>query len=173
MNSKLSALLDDELEQDEILSLCKALHRNKALTEEARLYSLIGASLRSEAPSGRDLTARVMAALENEPVALAPRRSRGLARWQRPALALAASVAGIAVVAAVAFAPQDGHVGQVIPALAMKSVPLAKPVTAHTLSATEMQEYLIAHQAHSMGATLGAGSQQVRTVSLALEGAAK
>lgn len=173
MNSKLSAWLDDELEQDEVLSLCKAFHRNKTLTEEAGLYSLIGASLRGESCTGRDIGACVMSALEDEPVLLVPRRAGALSRWQRSAMALAASVAGVAVVVAVAFAPQDGHVGQVIPALALKESAVANAMTARTLSAADMQEYLIAHQAHSMGATLGGGSQQVRTVSLALEGAAK
>ena len=174
MNSKLSALLDGELEQDEVQTLCNALHRSRTLKEEARLYAMIGSSLRGEATSTGDLTARIMTALEDEPVVLAPRPSL-INRWQRPMLALAASVAGVLVVAGVVLAPQENRVGQVIPAMAQRGTPtlaVAK-VTQHQLSAAEMQEYLIAHQAHSFGATVGAGSQQIRTVSQVDEGAAK
>ena len=168
MNSRLSALLDGELEQDEVVALCKALHRNRDLAQEARLYSLIGASLRGQLATAVDVTARVMAALEAEPVVLAPRRS---SRWQRPALALAASVAGVLVVAAVVLAPQDKG-GQALPAMAQGETAANKSAP-RQLAAADMQEYLIAHQAHSMGATLGAGSQQIRTVSLVDEDAAK
>jgi len=171
MNSRLSALLDGELEQDEVQTLCNALHRNRDLAEEARVYSMIGASLRGEMVSGRNLTAGVMAALAKEPVVLAPRRS---SRWQRPVLALAASVAGVLIVTAVVLAPRDGKVGEVIPALAHRETtnPANRGIN-HQLAAADIQEYLIAHQAHSMGATLGAGSQQIRTVSLVDESVAK
>ena len=39
------------------------------------------------------------------------------------------------------------------------------------LAASDMQEYLIAHQTHSAGAYLNGGSQQVRAVSLVSYGA--
>jgi len=181
MNSKLSALLDGELEQDEVALLCNALHRHRELAQGAEAYVVIGAALRGEPVACGDLTARIMTALADEPVVLAPRPSL-MARWQRPMLAMAASVAGVLVVAAVVLAPQDGKVGEVIPALAQRGVPAnvtsgnsgkAEKPMPQQLAAADMQEYLIAHQAHSMGATLGAGSQQIRTVSLVSEGAAR
>lgn len=178
MNSKLSALLDGELEQDEVALLCNALHRHRELAQGAHAYVVIGAALRGEPVACGDLTARIMTALADEPVVLAPRPSL-LTRWQRPMLAMAASVAGVLVVAAVVLAPQDGKVGEVIPALAQRGVPAngnsgkAEKPMPQQLAAADMQEYLIAHQAHSMGATLGAGSQQIRTVSLVSEGAAR
>ncbi|GAB2181601.1 hypothetical protein DLREEDagrD3_18240 [Denitratisoma sp. agr-D3] len=174
MNSKLSALLDGELEQDEVATLCDALRRNRELAREARAYAVIGASLRGE-PAAGDLTDRIMAAIADEPTVLAPRRPL-LGRWQRPLLAMAASVAGVLVVSAVVLAPQENKVGEVIPSLAQRGVPAnAKTDKAppRQLAAADMQEYLIAHQAHSLGATLGAGSQQIRTVSLVDEGAAR
>lgn len=172
MNSKLSALLDGELEADEVRALCHSLRRHPDLARDARAYALLGASLRGEPVAGGDIAGRVMAALADEPVVLAPRLSV-IARWQRPALALAASLAGVLVVAAVVLAPQGGRVGETISPVARQQAPVETVAAQRQLAAADMQEYLIAHQAHSMGATLGAGSQQIRTVSLVDEGSAR
>ncbi|RTL47717.1 MAG: hypothetical protein EKK46_16975 [Rhodocyclaceae bacterium] len=178
MNSRLSALLDGELEQDGLESLCASLRRHDAharhrLSEDAHAYTVIGAVLRKEgALGGTNLASRIMAALEDEPVVLAPRRS-ALSGWKRPAFALAASVAGVMIVAAVVLTPQQRAADAGSVALAQRSQAVEQAKAPKQLAAAEMQEYLIAHQAQSMGTYLGAGSQQIRTVSLMEESAAK
>ncbi len=170
MKTRLSTLLDDELERADVQHVCADLKRSKELRLERDMFFLIGDSLRSEGQLHIDMTDRIMAALEKEPVVLAPRKSI----WQRHVYAAAASVAGVAVVGVVAFSmyrqdatslPHGAQVAQLsaVPAVAAKGV--SKQVS------RDMQEYLIAHQAQSAGFNLGGGSsQQIRTVSLVAAG---
>jgi sigma-E factor negative regulatory protein RseA len=130
-------------------------------------YQTIGAVLRREERLGAGLTARVMAGLEHDVTVLAPHHhARPAAVWQRPLMALAASVAGVAVVGWVAFSPQlapapagPGHLARTAPAQVVAVVPQT--------ARREMQEYLVAHQAHVSASQLMGGTQHIRTVSVA------
>lgn len=157
MKAGLSSLLDGEAEAREALAVFKALKRDPALRRDAEVYALIGDALRGEPGLSSSLAGRVMATLEQEPVVLAPRR----AKWVRPAAALAAGVAGLAVVGAVVFLPAaNGDRAPVANVAANMSPAEARQAAAN------MRDYLIAHQAHSTGAFVGGASQQIRTVSL-------
>lgn len=100
---ELSALLDGELDSHEVRPTLKAATRESELRESWRAYVLIGDQLRQECTGTRDLTACVMAKVRAEPVVLAPRKLQPAAR-HHPGLALAASVAGVAVVGWLAMA---------------------------------------------------------------------
>ncbi len=100
---ELSALLDGELDSHEVRPTLKAATRESELYESWRAYVLIGDQLRQECTGTRDLTACVMAKIRAEPVVLAPRKLQPAAR-HHPGLALAASVAGVAVVGWLAMA---------------------------------------------------------------------
>lgn len=96
--AKLSALIDDELERHDSSSILKSALHDESLRKDWQVYALIGDRLRGETLVAGDLVGDVMARLREEPVVLAPRKQ--LSRQsQHPLLALAASVAGIAVVA--------------------------------------------------------------------------
>lgn len=161
MKTQVSALLDGELESHELPATFEALRNDPELRGVWCDYRTIGESLRGEAPLAGDITARVMADLRLEPTVLAPRRQSSQA-WQRPLMALAASAAGVAVVAWVAFAPQASH----LPA-AQSSLARVEPAAVKPVASRQMQEYLVAHQAHSSSLQAYAGAQQVRTVSVA------
>lgn len=174
MKSKLSALLDGEAEVGEVPVVCEALRRQPGLRQDAATYALIGACLRGEPRISSDVTPKVMDALANEPVVLAPRRFSGVqAGW----MALAASVAGAVVLAVVllvpvrdvpqgsAFALADMPVGAKVRVLARGSTSEPK------LNEADIRQYLIAHEAHSYGSYVGASSQQIRTVSMLDESA--
>jgi len=158
-----SALFDDELDAEEMERFFSARGDIEAARQSCAEYGMIGDVLRGKKVPGRDLSQFVMAALEHEPVVLAP-RSRPVSRWQRPALALAASIAGVAIVASVALMPQS----QQPEALAIaQNNPVAQTAPPPSeLNGNDLQEFLIAHQAHSVAGNFGGGSQQVRTVSL-------
>lgn len=182
MKTRVSALMDGELETHECDGTLRALRGDATLRDEWREFQLVGDALRGESGLDVDLTARVMSALDTEPVVLAPQpTSVSRSAWLRPALALAASLAGVAVVGWVAMAPAVSPLGDGIGPLARtsQSEPVARQarakriepvaqvaeVTASTSISERLHEYLVAHQAHSPAGGLEAGTRYVRTVS--------
>jgi sigma-E factor negative regulatory protein RseA len=174
MKSDVSALLDGELEAHEAKAAFAALHDEGELRRAWDEYQTIGAALRHEDRLGACLTARVMAGLAHDVTVLTPRSPRATA-WHRPLMALAASVAGVAVVGWVAFSGQlaPTQVGSVQLASAVPSRPAAGATVAAGAPATparpavrrEMQDYVAAHQAQvAVGQVMG-GTQHIRTVS--------
>jgi sigma-E factor negative regulatory protein RseA len=172
MKSDVSALLDGELEAHEAKAAFAALRDEGELRRAWDEYQTIGAALRHEEGLGAGLTARVMAGLAHDVTVLAPRPPRAMA-WQRPLMALAASVAGVAVVGWVAFSGQlaPAPVGSVQLAGAVPAQPAAVATVAAGAPATpavrrEMQNYLAAHQAQVAVAQVLGGTQHIRTVSV-------
>lgn len=172
MKTRLSALMDGELDQHEMQETLRTLHAAAPLHAEIAAYQLIGDALRGETQLELELSARVMAAIEQEPVVvrLAPRRE---SRWQRPALALAASVAGVTLVAWLALAPTaDRQVPALAAGLASSDQLRPREVTlaSDPASRLRMQEYLVAHQVYAPGGAMNGGASHVRTVAMAREG---
>ena len=160
MKTQLSALMDGELEDHEIVEAFRALRRSPELRSEWCDCQLIGAALRGERGLGIDVTARVMAAIEVEPTVMAPAR-KPRPEWQRPALALAASVAGVALVAWLALAPVGNGMPTGTAGLAGAK---QEPVVAQVQSTPRLQEYLLAHQAYAPGGAVVSGARNIRTV---------
>jgi sigma-E factor negative regulatory protein RseA len=160
MKTRISALMDGELEQHEVVETLQALRRSDSLRTEWCDGHLIGAALRGERGLDLDVTARVMSALEAEPTVMAPAARRTPA-WQRPLLALAASAAGVAVVAWLALSPDGGGLPAGPGGLAATK---AGPVVAQSQSTPRLQEYLVAHQAHAAGGVIGGAARNIRTV---------
>lgn len=170
MKNEVSALIDGELESHEAPAVFAALRGDGGLRQAWDEYQTIGAALRREERLGAGLTGRVMAGLEHDVTVLAP-RPRPAAAWQRPLMALAASVAGVAVVGWVAFSPQLSPTPAAPGHLARNTATQAAAATTVTSVAPaarrEMQEYLVAHQAHVSSAQVMGGTQHIRTVSVA------
>ena len=161
--------MDGELEVHELGPMLDSLSRTEGLREEWAHYQVIGDALRQEPELGIDLSAGVMAALQNEPTVLAQanRASAGDAadRQWRGMMAMAASVAGVAVVAWMAFAQTP--LQNESPRLAVARRAAAAPVAAAKPPSGRMQEYLVAHQTYSPGGEMQSGTRYVRTVSAA------
>lgn len=153
MKEQISALIDSQLEHEETLRLLATQERIE-LKNCCRTYRLIGDVLRDEQALDIDITDVVMARLLQEPTVLAPPRRP---KWRRPALALAASVAGVAVVAWLALSQQK----PATPLLAQAGTGAPQTVATH-----EMREYLIAHQVQSASLQFHGGAGHIRTVSL-------
>jgi sigma-E factor negative regulatory protein RseA len=100
-HEQLSALLDGELPEAEVAMAVRRVVRDQGLRAAALRYSLIGGALRDELPPGRpvDMVARVRAALEAAPAEAAPKAGTGRALKYAGGLAVAASVALVALVA--------------------------------------------------------------------------
>lgn len=170
----LSALFDDEAFGDAKLRTLAAAPRERELQDTWRLYAMIGDCLRGESMAPRDLASAVMARLRDEPVVLAPRpaaRSR-----PRPFLALAASLAGVAVVGWLAWVDgtpdlrSAGHLAAVPPAPTFITAQIVRggnmPVAPATeLAHSEMNEYLFAHHMQASAVRLGDRTERIRTIS--------
>jgi sigma-E factor negative regulatory protein RseA len=170
MKTRISALMDGELEQHEVVETLRALRRSDELRTEWRDGHLIGAALRGERRLDLDVTARVMSAIDLEPTVMAPKPGR-MADWRRPALALAASAAGVAVVAWLALTPDGSGLPAGLPAGA-GGLAAARPgpVVAQTQSTPRLQEYLVAHQAYAPGGVIGGAARNIRTVAASGDG---
>lgn len=97
---KISALVDGEVEEHEVR---EAIRASLDDPHRWRDYLLIGESLRGESAPLVNITEAVMARLADEPIVLAPRKLRERRPRPHPLWALAASVAGVAVVGWVAL----------------------------------------------------------------------
>lgn len=163
METRLSALLDGELDQEEATRVLDTLgHQGNAHTVAAT-YHLIGDALRGESRLDADLTASVMTLLRDEPTVLAPRIRRH--RLHPAALALAASAAGVAVVAWLALAPQIREDRLPLAQEKASAKLVSAQVSATREASPDMQEYLLAHQVHSPAMGLGSSARQIRPVS--------
>jgi sigma-E factor negative regulatory protein RseA len=96
---RLSALMDDELDQHAIDGELDQIKGDPQREEAWATYHMIGDALRGQIDPVRGIEERVRAMLANEPTVLAPRSWKIGRAAQRVALPLAASVCGVAVVA--------------------------------------------------------------------------
>lgn len=175
MKAQISALMDGELEGHELGEPLAALGRDGEAVETWRVYHLISDALQGRALLAHDCVRRVAARLAEEPILVGPlpgpvvRPER--TRWFVPS-ALAASVAAVAFVGWVAFAPQQTAAPRGAPmaqapqpaavaavARSVKEAPARLPIT------TATRDYLIAHQAYSPRISLQGMAPYVRSVS--------
>ncbi|MCG6976382.1 MAG: sigma-E factor negative regulatory protein [Acidiferrobacterales bacterium] len=111
MNEKLSALMDGELEPDQLQKVLKDAGSQDQLKKTWSRFYLAREVMRQELDhlAAADLADNVAAQLLQEPTILAPRRVLAASRIKRVAtgMALAASVAAVALVGVRWMAPDD------------------------------------------------------------------
>ncbi len=171
MKSELSAFIDDELADQQQLAVLSAIARDVDLRRNWDSYHLIGDALRRAPALDRQLTPRIMERLEREPALLAP-RLRPQTHPLRTALALAATLAGVALVAWVALVPGGT---QQLPILARNQVSTPAPALVRgapsiAASSGRLQEYMVAHQTYSPANRILGATAYVRTVSAPVSG---
>lgn len=157
MSEKLSALMDGELDETETAVALARLRSSEDYRQQWSDFHLVGDAMRGSAGLEVDLTARVMEALIDEPVVLAPPRLQSRQSAFQRTLALAASVAGITLVAALAWSGRPDAVVQVA------SVPVEAQVPSQ-LTGASLQAYLVAHQTHAPSAQ--GAAHYIKTVSM-------
>jgi len=159
MKEEISALMDGELEEHASARAIDALRREGEALECWRIYHLISDGMRDTRLLSQGFTARLAERLAGEATVLAPANLPGKTPVQRFAFAAAASLAAVALVGWLAFAPQPvapvADNAQLRPAsAAMTMVPL--PSAAN--------DYLLAHQGFSPRVSLQGMAPYVRTV---------
>jgi len=165
MKSKISALMDGELEQGEARGALDALLAEGDARDGWRRYHLIGDLMRESQPLSGGFAARVADRIAQEPTVLAPARVRAPAtRLPLWALSAAASLAAVALVGWVAFAPvEEAQLARnPAPVVVAQEVPQAAQQVAPPAGAND---YLLAHQVYSPRNSLQGAAPYVRTVS--------
>jgi sigma-E factor negative regulatory protein RseA len=166
MNDRLSALMDGELDDKSAAEVIEALARDGEAVETWRTYQVISDAVRGDRLLSVDFSARLAARLAAEPTVLAPRALPPAEprRWYA-ASAVAASVAAVALVGWLAFAPQPAQSPQ------LAETPAAQPQLAQDVTPTMVplpsaaSDYLLAHQGFSPRVSIQGMAPYVRTVS--------
>lgn len=171
MKSRISALMDGELERADAEAAVDALRGDGEAREAWRAYHLVGDAMRDSHLVSEGFAARVTARLADEPTVLAPRPRPllGERRWQL--LGAAASLAAVALVASVAFAPHPDS--PLTPVAKAPAAPVAAAEVAQVDPPETANEYLLAHQGYSPRNSLQGMAPYVRTVSSDVRGAAR
>lgn len=161
MKTRISAMMDGELEQDGMEQLLREMRGSDDLRRQWGEFQVARDALRGGSHLDMNVTARVMEALEAEPTVLLPARKTA-APFGRFAWSAAASACGVVLVAWVAMEPVAER-----PPLA--TVPAATVVAAVPAPDSEadarLREHLLAHHAHAPAAAAVAMPRHVRTVS--------
>jgi len=160
---KISALMDGEIGGAEAAVQVKRLKQDSQLRAAWDTYHVIGDTLRGEKLwLSQRFTEAFSERLAQEPTVLAPHARSPLQNAvRRFTLPVAASVGGMMLVAWLAlfnnpFAPPKENVATLTPA------PME---TKARVASEEVNDYLMAHQQFSSGATLPGVASYVRTVS--------
>jgi sigma-E factor negative regulatory protein RseA len=187
MKTKISALMDGELDEQELREPLAALQREGEAFEAWRVYHLISDAMRSGGVLSPGFTQRVAQRLAGEPTVLAPGRLKSEPRpvaWF--AMSAAASLAAVALVGWIAFAPGLAPAPQPLagtPPAAPVAATAAAPQSAQAPAIAAAQpeagsklpalvpppsaaiDYLLAHQSTAPGVALQGIAPYVRTVS--------
>ena len=164
MKAKISALMDGELQDAEFAEMMKALREDGPALETWRRYHLISDAMRDTQLLSSGFSSRFAARLAEEPTVLAPARAAPQSRRWVP-LSMAASLAAVALVGWLAFAPQ-GRMDR-------GAAPIAQAPAGAAPAAAEIaavpppraaDDYLIAHQSYSPRNSLQGVTPYVRTV---------
>ncbi|HEX7053748.1 MAG TPA: sigma-E factor negative regulatory protein [Burkholderiales bacterium] len=175
MKEKISQLMDGELGAQDTEAALRALRGEGEAFDAWRIYHLISDAMRDTPLLSAGFAARLRERLAGEPTVLAPAR-----RLPRPRVvwAAAASLAAVALVGWVAFAPQPEPAAPL--AAAPKAAPAAVvapqrtvPVVAVTSVLPGANDYLLAHQGFSPRVYLQGMAPYLRTVSEPVQEPAK
>jgi len=163
---RLSALMDGELDVADSKREIQRLENDPELTEEWRTYHLIRDALRDELDLSPGFAGKVHARLEQEPTVLAPRRLVPQP-VVRHALPIAASVAGVAVVAWLALSSPVTTGPRAFVADLRGGPELQQGVAAIPAGTRHagIPEYLVAHQEFSPSTAMQGVVSYVRAVS--------
>ncbi len=159
-----SALVDDEVRGAELRSLLDDLRQDSELQGCWSRYHLVSDALHANLSlaDATRLSERVWAALEDEPTVLAPRRNTRLPPLAKQAagLAIAASVAAIAIISVQSFVPkpatnlfnaQVAQVAQVVPPDNLAQLASATELSPAQQAAVRnsLNPYLVNHNEYS------------------------
>lgn len=170
---RISALMDGELDGDEVSQLFSRLKPQGEMRESWDTFHLIGDALRGDCCMSPDLKQRIAERLAAEPTVLAPRRSAPK-RVNPYVLSAAASLSAVALVVWVAFSinpassPQQEMAKAQTPSVRL--VPAPDQIAgignlSDFPSQGNLNEYMLAHQGFSPSTAIQGVVPYIRSVS--------
>jgi sigma-E factor negative regulatory protein RseA len=166
MREKISALMDGELDDEGAQRTLEAIKRDPQLHGTWLSYHLIGDALRRHPGLAANYAERVLERLQGEPAIMAPGALRRQSRPARLATSIAASLAGIGVVAWLAFSMNDQSAApaQTVAVASPPPVAAAAVTASAALPSSALKEYLFAHQGYSPSSSIQGMAPYMRTV---------
>lgn len=178
MKSKISALMDGELNSEDVAGTITQLKKTDELRDEWATYHLIGDALRQSTAS-IDIVQRVSTRLAAEPTVLAP-PSPMEHKFKVFALSAAASVAAVAVVGWISLQnmdrPQENLASNkpvLQPAVQTTSGAISIPVAGSVPAPAHINDYLLAHREFSATPAMHGITPYIRTVAESRESPAR
>jgi sigma-E factor negative regulatory protein RseA len=175
VKSKVSALMDGELDQQDVSNIIEAIKKDNDLRDEWKTYHLIGDALRQSSRLSMNISSNVSHKLKAEPTVLSPNTSRTTEKKQTHkvlAFSMAASIIAMVsgwVIMHNLYKPQQIIVAEQSKhdnTLTASPVVVSSPPLIHNYShpPVEMNDYLFVHREFSPGITMNGQVTNVNNV---------
>lgn len=164
MKSKVSALMDGELDKQDASNVIEAVRRNDELQEEWESYHLIGDALRQSSRLSMNISSSVSQKLKTEPAVLFPNNTSSIPKQQKHkvfAFSMAASV--VAMISAWIImhnSSYESHQSMIAENfnqdsnLTVVPVIVSSPATLGNYPPAEINDYLFVHREFSPGTNM-------------------
>lgn len=169
MKEQLSSWLDNEFDDRDMARLLAAVKDDEEMKSTLARYNAIGHVIRtgSAGAGGTDLWKRVSAALDEEPIVLAPRPAAASRSRQRlVSYALAASLVAAALVVGKSFLNNAQHVFAVPTPMSLAQQSGLDRIRGVTTAQSRFDDYLLVHNESAQLAGTGGLLPYARLVSV-------
>ena len=174
MKSKISALMDGELDQRNVSNIIEAIRKDDDLQGEWETYHLIGDTLRQSSKLSMNISSGVSQRLKAEPTVLSPNISNLEKKLKRKVYAFSVAASVIAMVSAWLVMQNLHEPQQIIMAeqpnynhnLSIAPIPVSSSPAIHNYShpPIEINDYLFVHREFSPGVTMRGQVTNVNSV---------
>ena len=173
MKSKVSALMDGELDQHDVSNVIEAVRKDDNLQEEWETYHLIGDTLRQSSRLSMNISSSVSQKLKTEPTILSPNVSNIEKKLKRKIYAFSVAASVIAMISAWLVMQNLHEPQQIIMAeqpnhnnLTIAPSIVSSPPTIHNYPhpPIEINDYLFVHREFSPGGTMRGQITNVNSV---------
>ncbi|MBP6056857.1 MAG: sigma-E factor negative regulatory protein [Nitrosomonas sp.] len=163
MKSKVSALMDGELDKQDALNIIEAVRRSDELQEEWESYHLIGDALRQSSRLSMNISSSVSQKLKTEPTVLFPNNTSSIPKQQKHrvfAFSMAASVVVISAWVIMYNSSYESHQPMVAENssqdgnLTVVPMMVSSPTAVGNYPPAEINDYLLVHREFSPGTNM-------------------
>lgn len=178
MKSKISVLMDGELDQQDVSNVIEAIRKDDDLQGEWETYHLIGDTLRQSSKLSMNISSGVSQRLKAEPTVLSPNISNLEKKLKRKVYAFSVAASVIAMVSAwlvmqnlhepqqiiMAEQPNYNHNLSIAPIPVSSSSSSPPAIHNHSHPPIEINDYLFVHREFSPGVTMRGQATNVNSV---------
>jgi sigma-E factor negative regulatory protein RseA len=174
VKSKVSALMDGELDQQDVTHIIEAIRKDNDLQNEWRSYHLIGDTLRKSSRLSMNISSRVSQKLITEPTVLSSNVTTAIQKQKYKVFTLAAAASIVAMISAGLimnnlYKPQQIMIAEQSNqenSLTAAPIMVSSPPLIHNYShpPVEINDYLFVHREFSPGITMRGQASNIHNV---------